>query len=448
APVAGDAISASAAPTAPESVTRDVDPGPAADSAAGSRAGSSAGSSARSDAEPFAIRATVRDRDVEVALDVSAGETVALLGPNGAGKSTLLELAAGLITPDAGRAVLGDRVLFDTGVRTDGERADRNQRRRPHDRGVALLAQDALLFPHLTVRENVAFGPRARGAAHRDARRLADDWLARVGATSLAERRPAELSGGQAQRVAIARALATEPKLLLLDEPMSALDATAAPALRRLLRDTLEDRTVVIVSHAPLDAVALADRVALVEGGRIIDSGPTTQVLSRPRSPFAARLAGLNLATGELQSEGTVRTDEGRLVHVTATDDLRDAGAGARVGIATRPSRVTVRPAVAHAGAATAGADPIGASDARHRSRPIGASSAISAPPGNDSPTTNEIVAVVTDLEPRDGSIRIRAGDLAADVSPSIAAGLDLHAGEPARFAFSSADALAYPLPV
>ena len=254
--------------------------------------------------------ATVAARDVALRLDVADGETVALLGPNGAGKSTVLGVIAGLVAPTAGRVVLDGRDLG--GVP-------------PHLREVALLAQEPLLFPHLTALENVAFGPRARRAAagrhtggdrraraaydvprrltRRAARATAQEWLERVGVGHLAHRRPHQLSGGQAQRVAIARALAAEPRLLLLDEPMAALDVDVAPALRHLLRTVLSGRSALVVTHDALDALLLADRVVVVEDGRVVEEGATTDVLRRPRSRFAARIAGLNLVPGRWDGE-------------------------------------------------------------------------------------------------------------------------------------------------
>lgn len=235
--------------------------------------------------------ATVADRDVAVRLEVAAGETLALLGPNGAGKSTILGVIAGLVRPSAGGVTLGERPL--AGVP-------------PHDRRIALLAQEPLLFPHLSAVDNVAFAPRARGASRRAAREQARDWLAQVGVADLAERRPHELSGGQAQRVAVARALAAEPELLLLDEPMAALDVAVAPALRQALRPVLADRTTLLVTHDVLDALLLADRVAVVEAGRVVETGTTREVLSRPRSGFAARIAGLNLVAGRWDGTAVV----------------------------------------------------------------------------------------------------------------------------------------------
>lgn len=215
----------------------------------------------------LSVTARLAARDVDLALTVPAGATVAVTGPNGAGKSTLFAVLAGLLVPDRGRCTLDGSVLFDL------DDAGRGSWVPPHERGIALMAQEPLLFPHLSVLENVAFGPRSRGAGRTRSRALARDWLAEVGAGQFADRRPAQLSGGQAQRVAIARALAAEPRLLLLDEPFSALDAAARPLVHELLVRVLADRTALVVSHDPGDAAALADRVVVLERGRVTSPG-------------------------------------------------------------------------------------------------------------------------------------------------------------------------------
>ncbi|MPZ88596.1 MAG: ATP-binding cassette domain-containing protein [Nitriliruptorales bacterium] len=224
-------------------------------------------------------------------LEVAAGEVVAVLGPNGAGKTTLLRALAGLVPLGAGRVELGGRVLEDTeaGIRLPAE-----------ERGVGVLFQDYLLFPHLTALENVAFGLRARGLSRIQAFPRAHAWLERVGLEEVAGARPAALSGGQAQRVALARALALEPGLLLLDEPLSALDAEARLVIRRHLRAHLEafDGPCVLVTHDPLEAIALADRLVILEAGAVTQSGTIDEVTRRPRSAWVAGLVGLNLYRG------------------------------------------------------------------------------------------------------------------------------------------------------
>ncbi|TFC93873.1 ATP-binding cassette domain-containing protein [Cryobacterium breve] len=235
------------------------------------------------------LAAVMRRRGLDVSFTVSPGETVALLGSNGAGKSTVVELCAGLLRPDSGRATLDGQVLFDL----PGTFLP------PHARRTVLLAQEPLLFPHLSVRDNVAFGPRSAGESRAASRLLADEWLAAAEVSELADRRPAMLSGGQAQRVAVARALAASPRLLLLDEPMTALDVAAVPAQRRLLHRVLLNRSVILVTHDPLDALALADRVIVLQGGRIIEEGPTRAVFAHPQTEFTRALTfGLDLSAG------------------------------------------------------------------------------------------------------------------------------------------------------
>jgi molybdate transport system ATP-binding protein len=236
------------------------------------------------------------------AFGVPAGRALALLGPNGAGKSTVLSCLAGLLRPERGSIELAGRALDDVPA---------------HERKVGLLAQDPLLFPHLTVADNVAFAPRSRGMRRAEARALAMRWLREVDAADLAERKPRSLSGGQAQRVAVARALAGSPRLLLLDEPLAALDVDAAPAirglLRRILRSPGNQLATVLVTHDPLDALALADEVAVLAEGRIVERGRTRDVLAAPRTAFTARIAGLNLVPGIAVNAG-LRTAEGETV--------------------------------------------------------------------------------------------------------------------------------------
>jgi molybdate transport system ATP-binding protein len=205
------------------------------------------------------LEAQVAERGFDVSLDVADGETLAVLGPNGAGKSTLLAILAGLLRPDTGRAELDGESLFDLSC---------GYWPPPHRRGISLLAQEPLLFPHLSALENVSFGPRSVGRTRAEARASARQWLAAVEAAELGDSRPGQLSGGQAQRVAIARALAPEPRLLLLDEPLAALDVAVAPTLRRMLRTVLASRSAIVVTHEVLDALTLADRVVLLTGVR------------------------------------------------------------------------------------------------------------------------------------------------------------------------------------
>ena len=231
---------------------------------------------------------------LDAELRAGTGEVVALMGPSGAGKSTLLGVLAGLTGFDEGAVRLHGRTLDDgPGRRTP-----------PSARGVVLLGQDPRLFPHLTARENVAFGLRVRGATKAAADEGAADWLRRVGLEDHGGRRPAKLSGGQQQRVALARALATAPAAILLDEPLTSLDTETAGDVRALLhRQLAETRTTAIVAtHDAVDAVALASRLVVLEDGRVTQAGPVRDVLAAPATRFAAAVAGLNRVVGRVDA--------------------------------------------------------------------------------------------------------------------------------------------------
>ena len=257
------------------------------------------------------LRAVVAERRLDVEFSVSAGEVLAVLGPNGAGKSTALHVIAGLVHPDEGVVRLGDRVLTDTAAGVDVA---------THDRRVGLLLQDPLLFPHLSVAGNVAFGPHSRRGifrSARDERQTALRWLREVDAEHFADRKPRQLSGGQAQRVAIARALAAEPDVLLLDEPLAGLDVGAAAAIRAVLRTvvTRSGCAVILITHDLLDVFTLADRALVLESGKIAEVGPVPEVLTAPRSHFGARIAGVNLVNGTIGPGGSLRARSGEHWH-------------------------------------------------------------------------------------------------------------------------------------
>lgn len=228
--------------------------------------------------------------DLAVAFQAEPGEVVAVLGPNGAGKTTLLRAIAGLTPIAHGSVVLDGVVLEDTATRTYVP-----TERRP----IGVVFQSYLLFPHLSAVDNIAFGLRARGRG-RDAHAVARRWLERMDLGAYENAKPAALSGGQAQRVALARALATDPRLLLLDEPLAALDASTRVSVRHDLKRALTqfDGVRVLVTHDPLEAIALADRLVILEGGRILQSGTATEVTQRPRSRYVADLVGVNLLRG------------------------------------------------------------------------------------------------------------------------------------------------------
>lgn len=340
--------------------------------------------------------------ELAVDLEVGAGEVVAVLGPNGSGKSTLLDCLAGLLRPPGATVRLAGREL--AGLP-------------PPDRRVGLLRQRPLLFPHLSARDNVAFGLRARGLSRGAARDSASRWLAEVDADGLAGRRPGQLSGGQAQRVALARALATDPELLLLDEPLAALDVDATPAMRGLLRRVLRGevwssrpqtppngetgaakRATILVTHTHLDALALADRVVVLADGKVVEQGPTQRVLSAPRTPFTARIAGLNLVAGTAVAEG-IRTPDGALLSGLLSPDTEPNAPAVAV---FPPSAVSVYPADA---------------------------------PAHPGSPRNTAQATVTALEPHGPVMRVRtqtsgwAGGLAADLTAAAVAELAIEPG-------------------
>lgn len=339
---------------------------------------------------------------LEIDLAVAPGEVLAVLGPNGAGKSTLLGVLSGLLRPDEGRLRVGGRTLLDTGAGVFVP---------PHRRGVGLLAQEPLLFPHLSALANVAFGPRAHGVPKARARRRALELLDAVGVGELAQRRPAQLSGGQQQRVALARALAPQPGLLLLDEPLAALDVDAAPAMRTLLRRVIAaaGQTALLVTHDALDALVLADRVLVLDRGRVVEQGPVRDVLARPRSAFSARIAGLDLVPGTADGDG-LRTADGVPMH------------GRTIEVAPGEPAVAVFPPSAVS---------------VHASRPGGS-------PRNVFPVR------VAALEPRGDTVRIRAArcdggpswvdGLAADVTPAAVAELGAEPGHEVWFAVKATE--------
>jgi len=245
--------------------------------------------------------------ELDVELEVDAGETAAILGPNGCGKTTLLHALAGLAPLDAGRVSLDGVVLEDP---TEGivVPADR--------RPVAVVFQSQLLFPHMSAQDNVAFGLRCHGRSRAEARRIALEWLERMGLGDRARAKPSALSGGQGQRVALARALAVEPLMLLLDEPLAAVDVQGRAQLRRDLRKHLAsfDGVRLLVTHDPLEAFALADRVIVLERGRVVQAGTPAAVTARPRSRWVADLAGVNLFRGHAEGDRVALAGGGDLI--------------------------------------------------------------------------------------------------------------------------------------
>lgn len=264
---------------------------------------------------------------VDLDMDVADGETVALVGPNGAGKTTALRALAGLLPVTDGDIRLGETVL-------DGP----NGAARPEHRPIGVVFQDYLLFPHLSALDNVAFGPRATGLDRHTARERAWEWLRRVDLDDCAHTKPRRLSGGQAQRVALARALVTEPRLLLLDEPLAALDAGTRVAVRSELRRHLDrySGVSVLVSHDPLDAMVLADRLLVLEGGQVVQQGTPSEIARRPRTDYVAELVGLNLYRGTAEGTTVHLADGGRLTTAEPADG--------EVMVAVAPTAVSLFP--------------------------------------------------------------------------------------------------------
>jgi molybdate transport system ATP-binding protein len=253
------------------------------------------------------VRTRLGTLELDVELEVPPGPVVGLLGPNGAGKTTLLRILAGLLRPDEGRVELDGRVLDDTST---GEHVP------AEERAVGVVFQSYVLFPHLSVLENVAFGLRSRGVPKGEARSRAAEWLDRVGLGDVQADKPKQLSGGQAQRVALARAMATEPRLLLLDEPLAALDASSRLETRRELRRQLDgyDGVRLLVTHDPMEAFALAERLVVLERGRISQTGTPKEISEQPRSRYVADLVGVNLYRGRANGEEVLIGASGRLV--------------------------------------------------------------------------------------------------------------------------------------
>ena len=275
---------------------------------------------------------------LDVDVTVEPGEVLGVIGPNGSGKTTLLRALAGLTPITDGRITLGDQIL--DSVLPAAFVA-------PEQRPIGFVFQNYRLFPHLNVRDNVAFAPRCRKAGRKQSRLIADHWLHRLRLADLAERKPAQLSGGQAQRVALARALAADPGLLLLDEPLAALDARTKLEIRAELRRHLTEfpGATLLVTHDPLEAMVMADRLIVIEDGRIVQHGDPASVARRPATQYVARLVGLNLYRGTLGSYGRIilRDNAGTLVttrHLPADDPPPGP-----VLVAIRPTAIAVHTA-------------------------------------------------------------------------------------------------------
>jgi molybdate transport system ATP-binding protein len=341
------------------------------------------------------------DFDLDLGLRAGRGEVIALLGPNGAGKTTALRVLAGLTPLTAGTINLGGRTLDDP-----DQRLFVPANRRP----IGVVFQDYLLFPHLTALDNVAFGPRSRGAGRGRSREVARAWLDRVGLADQSHTKPRQLSGGQAQRVALARALASDPRLLLLDEPLAALDAGTRQDVRAELGRHLAAHAgaTVLVTHDPLDAMILADRIIVIEHGRIVQDGTPAEITAHPRSDYVARLAGLNLYRGRA-SDRTVELTADAVPTIELTIDEPAHGL---VFVVFRPAAVAL----------------------------------YTTPPAGS--PRNTWRATIATIERFGDNIRVHLdGPLpaAADITPTAAAELRLASGQEVWAAVKATDTHAYP---
>lgn len=262
---------------------------------------------------------------LELTLELGPGRVLGVLGPNGAGKSTLLRTIAGLTRLSSGTLRLNGRLLDGPGVFVP-----------PHQRHVGMVFQDYRLFPTMTVIDNVAFGPGSQGLGREQASRQSREWLTRLGVDDLADRKPHQISGGQAQRVALARALASRPQVLVLDEPLAALDSQTRAAVATELSEHLHafDGTVLMVTHDALEALVTADELLVLEDGRVSQAGSTAAVASHPATPWIARLMGVNLLRGHADGT-TVQLDDGGALQV-------GGGPSGPVLVSLRPNAITV----------------------------------------------------------------------------------------------------------
>ena len=336
--------------------------------------------------------------ELDVTVQAAPGDVVAVLGPNGAGKSTLLRVVTGLLALDEGEVRLNGNVLDDGQHFVD-----------PQHRRLGVVFQDHRLFPHLSVLDNIAFGPRSRGVRAAPARATARDWLERLGLGELSRRYPRELSGGQAQRVALARALACEPDALLLDEPLAALDVQTRAEVQGELRQHLGAFAgpTLIVTHDPIEALLLASRIVVLERGSVVQQGPPVEITTRPLTPYVARLVGMNLYTGRADTDRVALDDGGELF-------ASDARTGP-VLVALRPSAITV-----------------------HQDRPT------------DTSARNVWPGRIATLAPLGDRIRVTvegAPSASVDVTAAAVAELDLAPGHEVWLSAKATDVSAYPAP-
>ncbi|MEO5618189.1 MAG: ABC transporter ATP-binding protein [Candidatus Eisenbacteria bacterium] len=291
----------------------------------------------------LALRKRLGEFTLDAELKAPAAGVLVLVGESGSGKTTLLRLIAGLLEPDEGRIALGGRVVAERGeTGRVGARTPASPTRRTfvpaQERSVGYVAQDYALFPHLTARDNVGFGLRASGVGAGERRSRSDRVLDRLGVGTLAGRRPHQLSGGQQQRVALARALVLEPAILLLDEPLAALDLPTRRALRGELRALFEELgcLTIFVTHSPAEGLAFGEHIVVLEAGRVTQQGSREELLLRPRTRYVADFIGTNLFRARV-----ARRDATGLAHLrveSASDSPHGAETGAGIAAAMAPA--------------------------------------------------------------------------------------------------------------
>ena len=351
------------------------------------------------------LKISRKEFSLDVILEANGGDVIGVVGPNGAGKTTLLRALAGLEPLTKGHIVVdGD----------EWENASKRYRRNADARSAALVLSDPLLFPHMSAIKNIAFGLKAHGVSTRNATDVAAGWLDRLGLADYADRRPGTLSTGQQQRVSLARALAVEPKLLLLDEPLSAQDASVRSALRAELRQLLSayDGVVIVVTHDAVDAMTLANRLMVLESGRVVQSGSPSELAARPSTTFVAQMVGLNLFRGWGNGHVVSLTEGGEL-------SVADAVLGP-VLVAFSPRAVALAVTAPSASAAT---------DVRSSPR-------------------NRWTGTVSDLQHVHGRVRVQlAGppEIVSEVTPAAATELDLAVGQRVSVSVKATEIEVYP---
>lgn len=331
-------------------------------------------------------------------IRVENGSTVALIGPNGAGKSTIVDALAGLMPIDSGVIELNGTMFDapDAGVFVE-----------PKDRRVGVMFQDGVLFPHLSVRANVAFGLQSRGVGAPDIARRVDEWLDRLDLRSLADRMPDQISGGESRRVSLARAVVTEPDLLILDEPLESLDVSTRSGVRRSIASYLAQYQgpTLLITHDPTEAMLLGDEICVLEGGTITHSGPPHTIRMHPKTPYAADIAGLNLAVGDA-SGGVVAVGSHRLM----IPDTEQVG---KVAVTFHPRTVAL-----------------------HASQPGGS-------------PRNTWATEVASLEVLGSVVRIETGEpmpLTAEVTPGAVSSLGLSVGSPVWVSIKATELAVQPM--